>query len=54
MGLLDLPAPLLSWTDLQLARAAPEAARATGPNAIDHPIKIRMPESEALERGDSA
>lgn len=27
MGLLDLPAPLLSWTDLQLARAAPEAAR---------------------------
>ena len=27
MGLLDLPAPALAWTDLQLARAAPETAR---------------------------
>ncbi len=27
MGLLDLPAPLLAWADLQLARVAPETAR---------------------------
>lgn len=27
MGLLDLPAPILSWTDGQFGRAAPETAR---------------------------